>query len=78
MPESIQTEGLKGYIDITDSVECYQNGKAFNCECGQPFGLEHQEELVKCPTCGKICVDKKASEREAPSGKQQKKLEDYF
>lgn len=54
-------------VDITDSVECYANGKSFECECGQGYGTEFSVRTMKCCSCQKIMVDFDSDEREAPS-----------
>lgn len=54
------------YVDVTPGVTCYEKGKTFECECGQGFGVEFDRVAIKCPSCGKNCVDKEADERGPP------------
>jgi hypothetical protein len=62
--------GIKLYpddaIDIAERVECYENGKTFECDCGQGFGVFHDCKSDKCPTCGKVLYDSRWESREAP------------
>lgn len=62
-PEAIYGED---FVDVTDSVTCYENGKTFQCECDQGFGVEHDRVAVKCPTCKRNVVDMDAEERGPP------------
>lgn len=61
--DSIEDEKL----DITDRVEVYQNGKTFECDCGQGIGVELDRIYVSCASCGTVLYDTKASEREPSS-----------
>lgn len=55
-----------GTVDVTERVTCYENGKTFECDCGQGIGIVHEQMMVVCASCGKACVDHKADEREPP------------
>lgn len=57
---------MERIVDVTDDVEQYANGKTFECECGQGFGVEYGTDSITCPTCGKVVVDNKAGDREPP------------
>jgi hypothetical protein len=59
------------YVDITDEVICYENGKVFACECGQDVGVIHSKFAVKCASCGKMLVDLEADERGPPEREQE-------
>jgi hypothetical protein len=54
------------HVDITGSVEVYQTGKTFDCECGHGIGTEHDKGAVVCFNCNRVCVDRKSGDREAP------------
>jgi len=76
MPQTIKSEdedigvvlGTKGedWVDATHSVEEYENGKTFSCECGQGFGVDFEIAMVKCPSCGRNVVDKDWESRSSP------------
>lgn len=51
-------------IDVTERVECYENGKAFECDCGQGIGIGLDRPTVRCASCGSLCLDTKSGERE--------------
>jgi len=53
-------------VDVTEGVECYENGKVFRCECGQGIGVPLNKKSEKCYSCNKICVDREYDEREPP------------
>ena len=53
------------WVDVTDKVECYEKGKTFECDCGQGFGTEFETSSLKCPSCGRVVVDRKHEHREA-------------
>jgi len=53
-------------LNVDERVECYENGKTFECDCGQGFGVEFDVRTVPCPSCDRVLVDGRASEREAP------------
>jgi hypothetical protein len=57
-------QDVEDKIDVTDDVSVYEHGKTFECKCGQGFGVMYEEHVVKCPTCGKHCIDKKAKQRD--------------
>jgi rubrerythrin len=78
--ESFNKDDFGGKIvDVTDNVQCYENGKTFECECGQGFGVSFDEALWRCPTCGARVIDHKASEREQPERRQgQSGLSDFM
>lgn len=54
------------YVDITEGVKCYEHGKTFTCDCGQPIGVEHDIPAVKCASCSRMAVDREAEERGPP------------
>lgn len=54
------------YVDVTEGVQCYENGKTFTCECGQGIGVEHDVPAVKCASCKRMVVDREAEERGPP------------
>lgn len=49
---------------VTEGVECYEEGKTFECDCGQGFGVGFGISDVSCPSCDRVCVDERAEERE--------------
>jgi len=53
-------------VDVTDRIQCYQNGKTFECDCGLGHGIPLELKATKCPRCNKTCIDRKADEREPP------------
>lgn len=65
---SAELERLYGddYIDVTERVTCYENGKTFDCDCGQGTGIGHEVQVWECPSCGLHCIDMKADERGPP------------
>jgi len=63
----IEMRRSDSHVDVTDSVECYKNGKTFECECGHGIGVEFDVEAVVCQNCGKVCVDRLVDSREAPN-----------
>lgn len=54
-------------IDVADRIRCYENGKVFECDCGQSFGVNHDLPMINCPNCHRACRDSRWREREAPS-----------
>lgn len=54
------------HVNVTEEVECYKNGKTFECECGHGIGVGFDVSAVTCYDCGKICVDRHVDKREAP------------
>lgn len=54
------------FVDVTEDVMCYEKGKVFQCECGQDFGLPHEQVAVKCPSCNRMVVDRDTDERGPP------------
>lgn len=61
-------------IDVTDTVEVYQQGKVMHCECGHGIGTSFDARLVKCARCSKSLVDMKSTEREPSYGSGQTEL----
>lgn len=59
-------EWYDDYVDVTTRVECFHNGKTFECDCGQGFGLDFQVAQVDCPSCGATCVDRDYMDRDPP------------
>jgi rubrerythrin len=59
-------EQVDEFIDATDGIECYQEGKIWECECGQDMWGYHHTEAKKCPTCNVVNIDRKPDSREAP------------
>lgn len=59
------------YVDVTDSVICYKNGKTFSCSCGQGIGVSLDRESVICASCGRHCVDKNSGMREPPKREEE-------
>lgn len=55
-----------GWIDATDRIENYQNGKTLECDCDQGIGVEYGKLYINCATCGTTLVDFKAGRREPP------------
>jgi len=53
-------------VDVTDRIECYENGKVFECDCGQDHGVTLNCRATKCPRCNKTCIDRRADDREPP------------
>lgn len=45
-------------VDVTSSVEVYDNGKTMECGCGHGVGVQVDCFVVKCHSCKKIMVDK--------------------
>lgn len=68
MNEEEKIEAVYGedYVDVTDDVICYEKGKAFECECGQGFGVKFDRAAVKCPSCCRNVVDREPDERGPP------------
>lgn len=64
--ESIDGE----WIDATDRIENYENGKTMECDCGQGIGVEYGEMYVNCATCQTTLVDFKVGAREPPKKEQ--------
>ena len=78
--EGLDPEDIYGndYVDVTDSVQCYEKGKTFKCDCGQGFGVQFGDTGVTCPTCGSVCVDTEADERKPPEREEgQSSLTDW-
>ena len=51
-------------IDITDSVEEYDNGKTIECPCGAGIGVKMDEIATKCYSCmERVLIDLYAEER---------------
>ncbi len=69
-----ETEGLvlkdlydeDEFVDVTDDVESYENGKTFQCECGQWFGVDFDTTMLTCPSCGKKVIDLDWEDRSPP------------
>jgi len=55
--------GEDSRFDATDTIEVYEKGKTWECECGQGFGTEKEVRAVHCPTCGNTLVDEEAELR---------------
>lgn len=76
-----ELEQTDAYVDVTEEVSVYAKGKTFECECGQGFGVEFYIHMVRCPTCGKFCVDRFYKSRERQAGEEdadkQQTLFDY-
>ncbi len=51
-------------IDVTETVEVYENGKTWDCECGHGIGTDKDVRRVRCHSCGEILEDAEASVRE--------------
>lgn len=64
-------------VKVTDVVECYENGKTFECVCGQGFGVEYGIRVVKCPTCNAAVIDEKSGSREYTKPTGQTSLGDW-
>jgi len=64
-------------LDVTDGVECYENGKTFECECGQGFGVEFGVRSVVCPSCSLVLVDENVGSRGPPEENAQTDLEQW-
>lgn len=64
--EQIKTVYGDDYVDVTDDVQCYENGKTFKCDCGQDFGTDFDRVAIKCPSCSRHCVDTNTDERGPP------------
>lgn len=45
-------------VDVTGSVEIYDNGKTMECDCGHGVGVAKKTFVVKCHRCKKFMVDK--------------------
>lgn len=71
------TVSYENRFDITDRVECYEEGKTFECECGQGFGVEFEVVTVSCPSCDRVLVDENASERGSPEKEGQTDLGEW-
>jgi len=54
-------------VDVTDRIECYENGKTFECDCGLGHGVVLNCKATKCPRCNRTCIDLKHDEREPPA-----------
>lgn len=71
METELKVDNLKSiygddFIDVTDRVVCYENGKTFECDCGQGFGLPLNQVVDYCPSCHTNVVDAEADSREPP------------
>lgn len=58
------TELDEDEIDVTDTIEVYENGKTWECPCGSGNGTPKELRKMKCAVCGKQLVDKDYLERE--------------
>lgn len=66
------------YDDVTQKVEVYQNGKTFTCACGHGIGTFMDTRVVRCHSCKRLCIDKKADERKPPkTDNQQSQINDW-
>jgi len=58
------------FVDVTEGVMCYEKGKVFQCDCEQDFGVKHETQVVKCPSCNRMVVDRDADDRGPPEREQ--------
>lgn len=58
--------GPESWVDVTDRIEVYEKGKAFECDCGQDIGVTLETVSVKCAGCSLPCIDLEADDREPP------------
>ena len=55
------------YVDVTDTVKCYKNGKTLECPCGHGIGVVHDVMSVACYGCkSAVLVDRRYNTREPP------------
>lgn len=57
--------GEDGFVDVTERVECYEEGKTWECDCGQGIGVSLNRREIDCASCGKTNIDLEWTEREA-------------
>lgn len=62
--EAVRRAEFPDTIDITDRIEVYEKGKVFACDCGQDYGVVHDEHFIKCVSCNKILEDRDYDKRE--------------
>jgi hypothetical protein len=67
-----------GRVDVTEVVECFEQGKTFECECGQGFGVEFDVVTVNCPSCNRVLIDMKPNSREPPEKNGQTGIDDWL
>jgi len=66
-------------VIVTDRVEVYSNGKAWECDCGHGIGVPFNTRVVRCATCGSFNVDEKSGSREPEENKEgQSEIGDFF
>lgn len=66
------------HFDVTDSIEEFETGKVWHCECGKGIGTEYGDKSVKCADCGRVLVDERGGEREKPEvGRYQSSLAQF-
>lgn len=51
-------------INVTNRVECHQNGKRWDCDCGNEMDVAIDDRVVECDSCGRKNVDAHAEDRE--------------
>lgn len=60
-------------LDVTDRIQVYEKGKAWECDCGQGFGTKFNVSATVCPTCGVINEDSLFGQREEQSKEKYEK-----
>lgn len=54
------------YVDVTERIEVYQNGKVWSCDCGQDIGTGLKTKSIMCASCGTLNIDVDWGSRESP------------